>query len=996
MAKTKKKPIKKKATPKKAAVKKGKNAVKATKPVIKKSASKAVRKPIGKKSAAKATKPVAKKAVVKRAAAKKPAVKKITARKVVAQKAVTKKAASKPKKPIMGIESVKKMAVVVPPTPSRKDIVSIRPEPMKAIVPVKEKEKAIVPVPTKPEIQEQDFKSYQPRLLEKKWQDKWEADKLYRAVIDNNKPKHYALTMLPYPSGDLHIGHWFSMIPPDARARYIRMKGYNVMFPMGFDAFGLPAENAAVKDGIHPMKRTFQNIERMRTQMRTMGAMFDWEREVVSADPSYYKWTEWFFIQLFKKGLAYRKMSAVDWCPNCNTTLAREQVWGDDRHCERCGTPVIKKNLEQWFFKSTKYADELLNFDGIDWPQTIKTLQTNWIDRSEGAEVKFQIIRDHESGTRGQEAHMPDTKFTVSVFTTRPDTLWGATFMVFSPEHPLLDAITTPENKQAVEDYKAQAARQTEIQRGAVDKEKTGVFTGAYAINPVNKARIPIWIADYVMMSYGTGAIMAVPAHDERDFAFAKKYELSIVPVILPEGQDEADINLKTAYIGPGIMINSGPLNGIKVTAEKGRKNPGIAAAIQFLEKYMIGKESVNYRYRDWLISRQRYWGAPIPMVNCNIHGWNPVPDDQLPVTLPEDVEWKPTGESPLKLHPTWKNTTCPVCNGPATRETDTLDTFMCSSWYHLRYLSPKYDKGPFDEAEYNYWMPVDTYTGGIEHATMHLLYTRFFHKAMRDIGITEGNEPMMQLRNQGMVLGEDGDKMSKSKGNVIAPDVLVNKYGADSVRAYIMFFARWEVGAPWDSQGIEGSVRWIKRVWTLMTDSPTDSVADSRTGTDEVRKNLRRKVHQTLKRITRDFESFEFNTIISSLMELMNEMYKAREAGAVGSAEWTEAQEIYLKMMAPVTPHLAEELWAYLGKPYSIHQQSWPALDEAATKEDSIEIPVQINGKVRDKVIVPAEASEEDIRAAALASETVQKYLEGKEPKKVIVAKGRLVSIVI
>ena len=820
---------------------------------------------------------------------------------------------------------------------------------------------------------------YNHKEVESKWQKKWEADKLYRAVIDTSKPKHYALTMLPYPSGDLHIGHWFSMIPPDARARYMRMKGYNVMFPMGFDAFGLPAENAAIKDGVHPMKRTFQNIERMRTQMKTMGAMFDWEREAVSASPEYYKWTEWFFIQLFKQGLAYRKMSAVDWCPNCNTTLAREQVWGDDRHCERCQTPVIKKNLDQWFFKATKYADELLNFEGIDWPQTVKTLQTNWIDRSEGAEVRF-IVESNQSP--------------VTVFTTRPDTLWGATFMVFSPEHPLVNEITTPENKAAVEEYKVQAARQTEIQRGAVDKEKTGVFTGAYAVNPVNQVRIPIWIADYVMMSYGTGAIMAVPAHDERDFAFAKKYELPIVEVIRPEGATRESPILESASIGAGVMVNSGPFNGTNVSAEKGRKNPGIAKVLDWITEQGIGKESVNYRYRDWLISRQRYWGAPIPMIHCDVHGWNPVPDDQLPVLLPEDVEWRPTGESPLKLHPTWKNTTCPVCGGAAIRETDTMDTFMCSSWYHLRYLSPKYDQGPFDPAEYDYWMPVDTYTGGIEHATMHLLYTRFFHKALRDAGIVEGHEPMMQLRNQGMVLGEDGDKMSKSKGNVIAPDLLVNKYGADSVRAYIMFFARWETGAPWDSQGIEGSVRWIRRVWTLFTDPSTPTTAPG--ASDETKKNLRRKVHQTLRKVTRDFEKFEFNTIISSLMELMNEMYKAREAGAVGTAEWKEVQEIYLKMMAPVTPHIAEELWTILGKPYSIHTQQWPEVDEAATKEDSIELPVQINGKVRDRITVSAEATEDDIKSTALASEIVQKFLEGKQPKKVIVAQGRLVSIVV
>lgn len=831
---------------------------------------------------------------------------------------------------------------------------------------------------TKNEKEEKPVKdmSYNPKNIEQKWQAKWEADKLYRSVIDERRPKHYALTMLPYPSGDLHIGHWYAMTPSDSRARYMRMKGYNVLFPMGFDAFGLPAENAAIKDGIHPMKRTYQNIERMRKQLRSMGAMFDWEREAISCDPEYYKWTQWFFIQLYKNGLAYRKMSPVDWCPNCNTTLAREQVWGDDRHCERCGTPVIKKDLNQWFFKATKYADELLRFDELDWPERVKTLQTNWIDRSEGASVLFKT----EVGNH-----------TIEVFTTRPDTLWGATFMVFAPEHPLLDEITTPEQKSAVEAYKAEAARQTDIQRGAVDKEKTGVFTGGYAINPVNGQRIPIWIADYVLMSYGTGAIMAVPAHDERDFAFAKKYDLPIVEVIRPEGQEEAN-ELETAYIGAGVMVNSDQFNGTKVNTEKGRKNPGIAAVIDWLAGKGIGKESVNYRYRDWLISRQRYWGAPIPMVHCETHGWNPVPDEQLPVELPEDVEWRPTGESPLKLHPTWKNTTCPICNGPAERETDTMDTFMCSSWYHLRYLSPKYDKGPFDDAEYNYWMPVDTYTGGIEHATMHLLYTRFFHKALRDAGISEGNEPMMQLRNQGMVLGEDNEKMSKSRGNVIAPDVLVDKYGADTVRAYIMFFARWEMGAPWDSNGIEGSARWIRRVWTLFTD-PTSPP----TASDEVKKNLRRKVHQTLKRVTRDFENFDFNTIVSALMELLNEMYKAREAGAVGTDEWKEAQEIYLKMMAPVAPHISEELWTeHLGKPYSIHQQLWPTVDEAAAKDDVIELPVQINGKVRDRVKVAADAGEDDIKAAVMASETVQKYLEGKEPKKIIIAKGKLVSLVV
>ena len=818
-------------------------------------------------------------------------------------------------------------------------------------------------------------KAYNFTEIEKKWQTRWDKDGLYHSDIDPDKPKYYALTMLPYPSGDLHIGHWYAMTPSDARARYLRMKGYNVLFPMGFDAFGLPAENAAIKSGIHPMVRTRDNIERMRKQMRSMGAMFDWRREMVSCEPEYYKWSEWFFVQLFKHGLAYRKLSPVDFCPKCNTTLAREQVWGDDRHCERCSTPVIKKDLSQWFFKATKYADELLSFEGIDWPERVKTLQTNWIDRSEGASVTFHT-----------EAGDP-----IEVFTTRPDTLWGATFMVFSPEHPLVDKISTPENKIALAEYKAQAARQSDIQRGATDKEKTGVFTGGYAINPVNQARIPIWVADYVLMSYGTGAIMAVPAHDERDFAFARKFGLKIIPTFQGAGANLDGDTMEAAFIGEGAMVNSAQFNGSLVNTEKGRKNPAISAVIDWLEEQGIGKETVNYRYRDWLISRQRYWGAPIPMIFCEKDGWNPVPEQDLPVTLPEDVAWKPTGESPLKLHPSWSRTTCPVCSGPATRETDTMDTFMCSSWYHLRYLSPHYEQGPFDPAEYNYWMPVDTYTGGIEHATMHLLYTRFFHKALRDMGITQGAEPMIQLRNQGMVLGEDNEKMSKSRGNVIAPDILVDKYGADTVRAYLMFFARWEMGAPWDSKGIEGSSRWVRRTWALFTD---DNAGGS--PSPETLKTLRRKTHQALRRVTRNFEQFEFNTIVSSLMELLNEMYKAREAGAAGSKEWAETLELYLKMMAPVTPHIAEELWAEMGKKYSIHTQLWPKVDEAATKEDELTIAVQVNGKVRERVTVAADADDETVKTTALGLDGIIKILDGKQPQKVIVVKGKLVSIVL
>ena len=813
---------------------------------------------------------------------------------------------------------------------------------------------------------------YNPAEIEPKWQARWEADGLYHADIDPAKPKFYALTMLPYPSGDLHIGHWYAMTPSDARARYKRMRGYNVLFPMGFDAFGLPAENAAIRNNIHPKKWTYANIERMRRQLRSMGAMFDWRREAVSADVEYYKWTQWFFNQLYEGGLAYRKMAPVDWCPHCNTTLAREQVWGEDRHCERCGTPVIKKDLEQWFFKTTAFAEELLDFSHIDWPERVRVLQTNWIGRSEGASLVFKT----ESGDD------------IEVFTTRPDTLWGATFMVLAPEHPLVEKITTAEQCAAVEAYKAQAARQSDIQREATDKEKTGVFTGGYAINPVNGEKMPIWIADYVLMTYGTGAIMGVPAHDQRDFDFARKFGLKVVVVIQPPDQAAIEGHEMTEAVpAQGVMVNSGPLTG----------TPGEQAfnrAIEYLEERGIGHRTINYRLRDWLISRQRYWGAPIPIVYCKTCGVVPVPTEQLPVLLPEDVEWLPTGESPLKLHPTWRYTTCPRCGGPAERETDTMDTFMCSSWYHLRYLSPWYDQGPFDPKEYEYWMPVDTYTGGIEHATMHLIYTRFFHKAMRDLGITKGPEPMLQLRNQGMVLGEDSEKMSKSRGNVIAPDDLVRAYGADTVRAYLMFFARWDQGAPWNSSGIEGTVRWLRRVWSLVVETAGENGPS--TASEQVIRELRRKVHQALQAVTRDFETFEFNTIVSALMELYNELSKARQEGAVGSPAWEEAIDIYLRMLAPVAPHIAEELWAYLGKPYSIHSQLWPEVDESAAAEEQITLVVQVNGKVRDRVLVAANIDQAGARQAALESETVQRYLEGKEPRQVVVVPGRLVNIVL
>jgi len=919
---------------------------------------------------------------------------------------------------------------------------------------------------------------YEPGEIEPRWQRKWEEDGLHRAGIDPDRPKSYFLTMLPYTSGDLHIGHWFIKSTSDARARYMRMRGYNVMLPIGFDAFGLPAENAAIERNIHPKQWTYENIENMRRQLRSMGAMWDWSREAVSSDPEYYRWTQWFFLQFFNNDLAYKKMSPVDWCPHDNTTLAREQVIGDERVCERCKTPVIKKDLDQWFFRITNYADELLDFSHIDWPDRVQLLQTNWIGRSEGAKVTF----------------MTETDDPMQVFTTRPDTLWGATFMVMAPEHPLLEKVTTPEQKTAVDEYVRESTRLSDIQREALDKEKTGVFTGGFALNPVNGQRIPIWIASYVLMTYGTGAIMAVPGHDQRDFEFALKFGLPILPVIdRPDGrtksfvlsgtvkeglvdglkekgisfqesdgsllvsldiqqvddyieliksnlttdawveivgtrwlfifQDEvmnwdsieADekilakckalepnvANVRTVmemlwgqefyqdvlyHAEYGEMIHSGKLSG--TSAEDAVKK-----TTDYLEQEKTGEYAVNYRIRDWLISRQRYWGAPIPIITCSKCGLVPVPEEDLPVLLPDNVEWLPTGQSPLKLHPTWKNVTCPDCGGAAERETDTMDTFMCSSWYHLRYLSPDYDQGPFDPEQYDYWMPVDTYTGGVEHATMHLIYTRFFHKACRDLGIVKGAEPMLQLRNQGQILGPDGQRMSKSRGNVIDPDEQVQAYGADSVRAYLMFGYRWTEGGPWISENIHGVVRWLNRVWNLVLATKEATPEGDKA---ELEKSLERKMHQTIRQVSNDLEQFEFNTIISALMEFTNKLIESWNAGAAGTEVFKEGIERLLLLMAGPTPHISEELWHRLGKPYSIHQQSWPKHDPEKAKEDEITLIVQVNGKVRDRITVPAGINDEDAKEKALASEAVQKFIGGKDPRKVIVVPGRLVNIVV
>jgi leucyl-tRNA synthetase len=926
---------------------------------------------------------------------------------------------------------------------------------------------------------------YVPQEIEPRWQARWQEDQLYRSVVADDRPKHYALTMLPYPSGDLHIGHWYAIAPSDIRARYMRMRGYNVLFPMGFDAFGLPAENAAIHHGIHPYKWTMSNIEKMRHQLKSMGAMFDWEREAISCLPGYYRWSQWFFLKFHDMGLAYRKESPVDFCPKCNTTLAREQVWGEDRHCERCGTPVIKKELEQWFWRTTAYVEELLDFAQIDWPERVVAMQTNWIGRSEGANVTFR----------------PERGDAIVVFTTRPDTLWGATFMVLAPEHPLVDELTTDERIEAVEAYRFQAARRSEIERLSTEREKTGVFIGAYAINPVNGDRIPIWIADYVMMTYGTGAIMAVPAHDERDFEFAIKFGLPIIPVIdrpdgvaksfvakgkMKEGFAEAltqsgipfeerdgslSVTMETAQVDRyaelarahlrpgswieavggrwafvfedgvreldsaeadrailarcqklepalrekqivmqmlsdvefyqdvlfhaeyGTMINSGPFTG----------TPGEVAVrkvTEWLEEQGAGEFAVNYRLRDWLISRQRYWGAPIPIVYCAECGTVPVPYEDLPVLLPEDAEFLPTGESPLKYHEAFLHTTCPKCGGPAKRETDTMDTFVCSSWYHYAYLSPYYNEGepahadstPIDPTEVAYWVPVDVYTGGIEHATMHLIYTRFFTKAMRDMGLVDFDEPMIVMRNQGIILGEDGEKMSKSRGNVISPDDLVQRYGADTVRGYLMFGWRWDQGGPWDSHGIEGVARWLPRIWNLVLEpGGVEGTAEDR----EIAA-LRRWTHKTIRRVTDDMEAFAFNTIVAGLMEFTNALQRVKETPVYGTEAWEEAIETLLLLLAPCCPHIAEELWARTGRAYSIHQQSWPQFDPDLAAEEVVTLVVQVNGRVRARLEVPADIADEAAKEAALADENVQRHVGSKKVRKVIHVPGKLVNVVV
>ncbi|HYM84892.1 MAG TPA: leucine--tRNA ligase [Candidatus Dormibacteraeota bacterium] len=836
---------------------------------------------------------------------------------------------------------------------------------------------------------------YEPTLIEPAWQQRWAEAELYRTDLrDSSRPRFYLLTMYDYPSGDLHIGHWYVKTPTDAIGRFHRMRGDNVFMPIGFDAFGLPAENAAIKSGRHPFEWTMRNIENMRRQLRTMGAMWDWDAEVVTCDPEYYRWNQWLFLRFLDMGLAYRQVSAVDWCPN-DGTLAREQVEGADRHCWRCGARVEKRELPQWYLRTTAYADELLDFGGIRWPEPIRVMQTNWIGRSEGAEIVFRSAPDK---------HIPGGD-EIRVFTTRPDTLFGATFMVLAPEHPLVERLASPAQRGAVTAYVEQATRRTEIERLSTDRDKTGVSLGADAINPVNGERIPIWVADYVLAGYGTGAIMAVPAHDERDFEFAKQFGLPIREVIRPRGATSDGRELEDAYVSNAIddvLVNSGPYDGLPAP-------DATKAIVADLEVKGLGRPAVTYRLRDWLISRQRYWGTPIPIVFCDTDGIVPVPEDQLPVVLPSTVDYHGRGDNPLAHDESFVATTCPRCGGPARRETDTLDTFIDSSWYWFRYLSPHKDDGPVDRAMADAWTPVDQYTGGAEHAVMHLLYARFFTKAMADAGLVDHREPFLRLFNQGQILGADGERMSKSRGNVQDPDDLVGRYGADTVRLFLMFMGPWDQGGPWSPTGVEGVHRFLRRVWTLALEPGGTEPGDRQTGRlpegedrAAAERSVRAAAHRTLQGVADDYEGFRFNTMVAKLMELANVLYRYRGTEVAGRPAWDEAVRMLLLMLAPAAPHITEELWsrrlASAGEPWSsIHRESWPEVDTAVAAVDTREVPVQVNGRLRDKVVVPAGIAAAELERIVLERPKVVAALAGRAPERVIqAAGGRLVNVVV
>lgn len=805
------------------------------------------------------------------------------------------------------------------------------------------------------------------KQTDKKWQKIWEDSGVFKFREDKDKEKLYVLEMFSYPSGSkLHAGHWFNYGPTDSWARMKKMQGYNVFQPMGFDAFGLPAENFAIKTGIHPMDSTLKNIETMEVQLKAMGAMFNWDHEVVTCAPDYYKWTQWLFVQLYKNGLAYRKNAPVNWCPSCNTVLANEQVL--DGACERCQTPVIKKDLTQWFFSITKYADELLeDLEGLDWPEKTKSMQRHWIGRSYGSSVKFKV-------------YQKDMEF--EVFTTRVDTLYGASYVVFAPENAMVPELTTDKQRAEVEAYIEQARMQSDIDRQSLSREKTGVFTGSYAVNPINGRIIPIWVGDYVLNTYGTGIVMAVPAHDERDFEFAKKYDLPIERVI--EGGDSLP------YTEIGKMMNSGEFDGLM--GEEAKEKVTL-----WLEERNSGSLKVNYRLRDWLVSRQRYWGAPIPIVYCDHCGEVVVEEKDLPVTLPYDVEFAPDGKSPLAKSEEFLNTTCPKCGGHATREADTLDTFVCSSWYYLRYVDNKNEEEAFDKEKINKMLPVDKYVGGPEHAVMHLLYARFVTKALRDMGFLSFDEPFKSLTHQGLILGPDGQKMSKSKGNTISPDEYINQYGSDVFRMYLMFGFSYAEGGAWSDEGIRSVARFVDRVERNFHN--IKDILQSSSNTDELRtedKDLLYWNANTIKGVSEDAEKMQFNTAIARMMELTNALTKYIPLKAHNHKVLEKVNADFIRILAPFAPHFGEEIWHLFGNEGSVFDEAWPGYDEEALVKDEVEIAIQINGKIKERIMIPSSASDEEIQELALADATIRKETEGKNIVKVIVIKGRLVNIVV
>ncbi|MFP5223293.1 MAG: leucine--tRNA ligase [Acidobacteriota bacterium] len=824
---------------------------------------------------------------------------------------------------------------------------------------------------------------YEPLSIESKWQSRWTAGRHFHVEADGKSPKYYVLEMFPYPSGRIHMGHVRVYTIGDVVARFKRMHGFNVLHPMGWDAFGLPAENAAIKHGLHPAKWTYENIDNMRAQLQKMGYSLDWERELATCDPSYYRWEQLFFLKFFEKGLVYRKNSPQNWCSDCHTVLANEQV--EDGRCWRCDTEVEQKDLEQWFLRISDYTEELLaDLDILSgsWPERVLTMQRNWIGKSVGCEIDFPL----EDGSGA-----------VRVFTTRQDTLWGATFMSIAAEHPLAASLIAGKPNEAEAKAFIEKIRNLDrIKRQADDLEKEGVFTGSYCVNPVTGAKMPIYLANFVLMGYGTGAVMAVPAHDQRDFEFARKYDLPLKVVINPKGQALDAAALTEAYTDPGLLHDSGAFTGQD-------SNDAKVAIADWLEAEGKGTRAVNYRLRDWNISRQRYWGAPIPMVYCAECGVVPVPEKDLPVVLPLDIQVRPDGRSPLAETESFVNTTCPKCGGPAKRECDTMDTFVESSWYFLRYCCPQKDDAPFDAEAVKYWSPVDQYVGGIEHAILHLLYSRFFVKALRDLGYIEHAEPFAHLLTQGMVI-KDGAKMSKSKGNVVDPDVMVAKYGADTVRVFMLFAAPPEKDLEWSDTGIEGAARFLSRVWRLVTEElsgvirPTDGcLALDAQELSPLCKELRRREHAMVAKVAKDIEGqFQFNTAIAAVMEMLNFLYANVEALKQESPQAvSSAVNALITVLSPMAPHICEELWEMLGHKTLLAEQPWPMHDPAALVTDTVTVVVQVCGKLRGKIEVAADADEESVKAAALAEENAAKHIEGKTVRKVIYVPGKLVNIV-